>query len=55
MLQFEHFVARHDEIAVQAIIENLERFEGVRFAGVLSLEERWQRLMQGADQQTLTV
>ena len=53
MLHFDHFVARHGEVAAQAIIENLERFEGVRTLRVQSLEERWQRLMQSADQQSL--
>jgi hypothetical protein len=48
MLQFEQFVARHGEIAAQAIIENLERFEGVCSLRELSLEERWQHLMQQA-------
>lgn len=51
MLQFDQFVARHGEVAAQAIIENLERFEGVRRLRVMSLEERWQSLMQSADQQ----
>jgi hypothetical protein len=46
MLQFSQFVARHGEIAAQAILENLERFEGVRSNATLSLEERWRRMMQ---------
>lgn len=53
MLQYEIFVARHGEIAAQAIIENLERFEGVRHAQIQSLEKRWRRLMETADQQNL--
>lgn len=50
MLQFEQFVARHGEVAAQAIVENLERFEGVRIHCVMSLEERWQRLMHAEPQ-----
>ena len=50
LLHFEHFVARHGEVAAQAIIENLERFEGARHLCALSLEERWQRLMHGDTQ-----
>jgi hypothetical protein len=53
MLHFEHFVARHGEIAAQAIIENLERFEGIRATCAQSLEERWARLMQNTEQQGL--
>jgi hypothetical protein len=45
MLDFEQFIARHGEIAAQAILENLERFEGRRGEKILPLAERWQRLM----------
>lgn len=51
MLRFDHFVARYGEIAVQAIVENLERFEGLPPFHALSLEERWQRVMHKADGQ----
>lgn len=50
MLQFEQFVARHGEVAAQAILENLERFEGIRTTQVESLEDRWQRLMNDVHQ-----
>jgi hypothetical protein len=53
MLQFEKFVARHGEIAAQAIIENLERFENVRGTHAETLETRWQRLMLNDDQHNL--
>ena len=53
MLQFEKFVARHGEIAAQAIIENLERFENVRALHTETLEDRWQRLMVQAEEQNL--
>ena len=47
MVNFELFVARHGEIAAQAVVENLERFEGVRhdYDNTLPLEARWERLM----------
>ena len=47
MIDFERFVARHGEIAAQAILENLERFEGLRPNRDMPLEQRWQRLMPG--------
>ncbi len=51
MLEFETFVARHGEVAAQAIIENIERFEGVRSNSTIPLEQRWQVLMhQPSDQ-----
>jgi hypothetical protein len=46
MLEFETFLSRYGEVVAQAILENLERFEGVRGNAVLSLEERWHFLMQ---------
>ena len=52
MAHFDQFIARHGEVVTQAIIENLERAEGIRAEQVmgLSLEERWHTLMQGASQ-----
>jgi hypothetical protein len=46
MLEFETFLSRYGEVTAQAIVENLERFEGVRGNAALSLEERWHFLMQ---------
>jgi len=46
MPNFESFAARHPEFSVQALIENLERFEGVRASPGASLEERWHVLME---------
>jgi hypothetical protein len=46
MLEFETFLSRYGEVTAQAIVENLERFEGVRGNAALSLEERWRFLMQ---------
>jgi len=51
ILHFDHFVARHGEIVAQAIIENMERFEGRSSARPLSLEERWSHLMQSDERQ----
>ena len=45
MLDFEQYVARHGEFGVQAIIERLERYEGINASIALSLEERWNVLM----------
>ena len=45
MLHFNHFVARHGEVAAQAMLENIERFNGIRHITLLSLEERWYRVM----------
>ncbi|MEJ2119041.1 MAG: hypothetical protein P8Y36_14620 [Alphaproteobacteria bacterium] len=44
MLNFNSFVGRHGEHGVQAIIEGIERRDGIRFGGV-SLEERWNAAM----------
>ncbi|MGE3623587.1 MAG: hypothetical protein AB7H77_06940 [Bdellovibrionales bacterium] len=44
--QFDTFIARHGEVVAQAILENLERYEGVRSSVVTSLEERWERLIE---------
>jgi hypothetical protein len=48
MLDFDSYVARHGEFGVQAIVETIERKEGIRYAEVLPLEERWNVLMQNA-------
>ena len=45
MLNFETYVARHGEFGVQAIIERLERYEGIRSCGTVPLEDRWNALM----------
>jgi hypothetical protein len=41
VFEFEKFVARHGEVAAQAILENVERFNGIRRDVTVSLEERW--------------
>jgi hypothetical protein len=48
MLDFSVYVARHGEFAVQALIERIERYEGIRNSAEipLSLEDRWNAVMQ---------
>ena len=46
MLVFDKYVARYGEFAIQALIEGLERYEGIRSKVSASLEERWNALMQ---------
>ena len=41
MIDFENLVARHGEFVVQAILEKIERYEGVRPRMDIPLEERW--------------
>lgn len=45
MLHFDQFVARHGEIVAQALVENLERFEGIRSNAALPLQQRWEKLI----------
>jgi hypothetical protein len=45
MLDFEQYVARLGEFGVQALIERLERYEGIRVSIDMSLETRWVALM----------
>jgi len=51
MLDFETFTARHGEVAAQALVENLERHQGIRYRGPVSLADRWDALMQPEQQQ----
>ena len=46
MLNFEIFVARHGEFGTQALVERMERYEGIQSASGSSLEERWHVLME---------
>ena len=48
MLDFNRYVARHGEFGAQAIIERLERYEGIRANIMMSLEDRWNALMANA-------
>lgn len=46
MPDFESYVARHGEFGVQALLERIERYDGVRAAIGASLEERWAAVME---------
>lgn len=43
---FETFISRHGEVVAQAVLENIERYEGVRSCVLASLEERWEKVMR---------
>jgi hypothetical protein len=45
MLNFESFIARHSEFGVQALSENLERYEGVPCPAGSLLEDRWKAVI----------
>jgi hypothetical protein len=45
MIEFEQFVARHGEILAQALLEDIERREGIHGQFFSSLEERWTAVM----------
>jgi hypothetical protein len=44
MPDFEKFMSRHGEAAMQALIEAIERRNGVRGRDLLPLEVRWKAL-----------
>lgn len=45
MLDFDSYISRHGEHGVQAILERIERAEGLRFCVSTSLEARWKAVM----------
>ena len=45
MLDFNTYMNRHGEYGVQAIIERIERNEGIRASVAISLEDRWNAVM----------
>lgn len=49
MLDFNAYVSRHGEYGVQAIIERIERFEGIRANVCAPLEDRWNLVMNNND------
>jgi len=53
MKEFEAFTARHGEIVAQAILENWERYMGIRHFGPVSLEDRWLAFMQNTPEKEL--
>ena len=53
MLDFHKYLMRYGEHSVQAIVENIERNEGIRHESPVSLETRWNRVMKECDQSTM--
>lgn len=45
---YEKFVERHGEAAAQALIENIERYEGIRSQTLKPLCERWTSIMNAS-------
>ena len=45
MLDFQTYLMRHGEHGVQAILETIEQNEKIRHAEILSLEIRWEKVM----------
>jgi len=45
MPDYHQYLMRHGEFGVQAIVEMIERNEGVLGTALLPLEERWKALM----------
>ena len=46
MPSFETYASRLGEHVVQALIERIERYEGIKSNPEISLEERWMNVMQ---------
>jgi len=46
MLDFNTYLMRYGEFGVQALVENIERSEGIRYQSPVSLENRWNRIMR---------
>ena len=50
MPDYTEFMMRHGEYGVQAIVERIERLEGVPSNTDVPLEDRWHALMQAERQ-----
>ncbi len=48
MLDFEKYIDRHGECGVQALIEQIERQDGIRASTDIPLQDRWNALMSDA-------
>ncbi|MDD3288774.1 MAG: hypothetical protein PHX43_07225 [Alphaproteobacteria bacterium] len=46
MTDFEAFLSRHGEVSVLAMLENWERFRGIKHSHLASLEQRWNTFMR---------
>lgn len=53
MMQFETFMSRHGEQGVQAILENWERYRGIRRSDPMPLERRWEIFMRETSEPAL--
>jgi len=41
MLSFDQYLMRHGEHGVLYIVEQVEKVDGIRYRGPVSLEDRW--------------
>ena len=55
MATFENFIARHGECGVQAILEQIERYEAVWPVVGASVEERWKALVEAGSPADLSM
>jgi len=46
MANLESFVSRHGEFGAQALVERIERYEGIWPAIDATLEDRWETIME---------
>lgn len=52
MMNFEKFILRHGEFGVQALVEQIERRDGIyNISTELPLEDRWNAVMQPLPEQ----
>lgn len=51
MPNYYSYLMRHGEHGVQAIVERIERYEGIRSATNATLEDRWMAVMREASLQ----
>jgi hypothetical protein len=48
MPSFHEYLMRHGEFSIQALIEHIERYEGIIGNNEIPLEQRWLQLMRNA-------
>ncbi len=46
MLDFTKYMMRYGEHGVQAIVEDIEQHQGIKYTAAASLEDRWNTVMQ---------
>ncbi|MDD3183355.1 MAG: hypothetical protein PHD48_11220 [Alphaproteobacteria bacterium] len=49
MLDFETVCMKHSESLIQQIVETWERYNGVRHARPMMLEERWEHFIRATE------